>query len=67
MSGVTPSWLQEIRDYWAQLADEHGNAERGRKTQTLSQSEQDPGRATYALQPRATVPATVAATGSTDN
>ena len=41
MSGVTPSWLQEIRDYWAELTKEQREAELTKSTTALPQGDTD--------------------------
>ena len=48
MGGATPAWLQEIRDYWAQLMCEP------RPSSQMPQGEQSQDRAGYAGQPRTT-------------
>lgn len=69
MSGVTPSWLQEIRDYWAHLAHEQRDShagERTHKAQALPQGEKDQDRVSHVQASGANMAAAVA-TSSTDN
>jgi|LSQX01.2.fsa_nt_gb hypothetical protein len=41
MSGATPSWLQEIRDYWAELTGEQRETEMTKRTTALPQGDAD--------------------------
>jgi hypothetical protein len=51
MSGVTPSWLQEIRDYWAELAQEQRETET-RHTTALPQGDNDTGGTSLQTHPQ---------------
>ncbi|MGE5531242.1 MAG: hypothetical protein ACM3VW_03860 [Bacteroidota bacterium] len=60
MSGVTPSWLQEIRDYWAELTKEQREAELTKRTTALPQGDPDVDMTSLQTHPQMLVALTAA-------
>jgi hypothetical protein len=60
MSGVTPSWLQEIRDYWAELTKEQREAVLTKHTTALPQGDTDVDMTSLQTHPQLLVALTTA-------
>ncbi|MHB8995223.1 MAG: hypothetical protein ACYC63_08250 [Armatimonadota bacterium] len=60
MSGVTPSWLQEIRDYWAELTGEQRETELASRKPVLPSGDTDADMASLQSHPQMLVALTAA-------